>query len=139
MTAAKPFHAASECEQTLDLLARHKNARAIDSILRDAQEIRRLLHLYSFRTPEAAERLCAEISSRYRADILAICSGAMLRSRQSSSVYLRLEQLLGLLVRVALLRLSRTGVLALSPTQLMHSDEMLLYLLKNELHEKTDG
>lgn len=139
MTAAKSVHAASECEQMLELLARQKNARIIDGVLRDAQEIRRLLHLYSFRTSEAAERLCAEISSRYRADILAICSGAMLRSRQSSSVYLRLEQLLGLLVRVALLRLSRAGALSFSQTQLMHSDGMLLHLLKNELHEKTDG
>jgi hypothetical protein len=104
----------------------------IADILRDAREIRLLLSRYSFRTPEAAERLCAGISSRYRQEMLSICSGAMLRSRQSSSVYLRLEQLLGQLMRVALLRLSRAGALPLSPTQLMHSDGMLLALLRNE-------
>ena len=139
MTAAQPLLAASECEQMLDLLARHKSAPAIADILADAREIRLLLSRYSFRTPETAERLCAEISSRYRAEILTLSGNSMLLRRQSSSVYLRLEQLLSLLVRVALLRLSRTGALNVSQTQLMHSDGMLLVLLQSRLQTKTDG
>ena len=132
MTAADSLCASTECELMLDLLSRHKSAPLIAGILRDAQDIRRLLHLHSFRKSESAERLCAEISSRYREEILSLSSGSMLLRRQSSSVYLRLEQLLGHLVRVALLRLSREGVLSFSHTQLMHSDGMLLALLMNE-------
>ncbi|MBR5288416.1 MAG: hypothetical protein IKU34_07505 [Clostridia bacterium] len=139
MTAAGITAPASECELALDLLSRHHCAAVIDGIVRDAQEVRRLLHLYSFRKNESAEQLCAEISSRYREEILRACSGAMLLRRQSSSVYLRLEQLLSQLLRVAVLRLSLTGALSLSQTQLMHSDGMLLHLLRRELHEKTDG
>ena len=139
MTAADILHASTECELLLDLLSRHKSAPSIAGILRDTQDIRRLLHLHSFRKSESAERLFSEISSRYRKEILALSSGSVLLCRQSSSVYLRLEQLLGQLVRVALLRLSREGVLPISHTQLMHSDGMLLQLIKKELHTKTDG
>ncbi len=139
MTAADSIRFASECEQALDLLSRHEHAAAVAGVLNDAQAIRRLLRLYSFSKSEAAERLCAEVSSRYRAEILSLFGNSMLLRRQSSSVYLRLEQLLSQLLRVAMLRLCRKGALPFSPTQLMNGDGMLLHLLQSELHAKTDG
>jgi len=137
LTADDSTRAGSECELALDLLSRSNNAAAIADILRDAQQIRRLVHLYSFRTPETAERLCAEIAARYRREMLSLCSGAILLRRQSSSVYLRLEQLLSQLLRVAIMRLSRAGALPISHTQLMHGDGMLLALLMD--HSKKTG
>lgn len=122
--------ALSECEQILLLLARRDKSNLLRQVLHDAQEIRRLLSLYSFRSPQRAERLCAEMSSRYHEDILALYGSAAYTRRQSSSVYLRLEQQLPLLARVAALRLSRAGVLNLSSSQLLLSDGMLLCLIQ---------
>lgn len=138
MTACDSIPAASECELLLDLLSRHKYTQKIRPILRDAQDIRRMMHLYSFRSPRQAEALCTALTSRYREAQLAIYGIASLPPQQSSSVYLRLEQLLSLLARAALLHLSRSGDLPFSNVQLTQSDEMLLYLLKKEI-QKTGG
>jgi multicomponent Na+:H+ antiporter subunit D len=102
------------------------------------QDIRRMMHLYSFRSPRHAEALCTALASRYREAQLAIYGTAPLPPQQSSSVYLRLEQLLGLLARAAMLHLSRSGDLPFSNVQLTQSDEMLLHLLKKEI-QKTGG
>lgn len=137
MIAADFSSALSECEQMLALLSRCDKSRCAGGVLRDAQEIRRLLSLYSFRTPHRAERLCAELTSRYRGDILALYGNSVLSRRQSDSAYLRLEQLLSLLVRVAALRLAHEGALSLSHAQLTQSDGMLLALLEKEMQQKT--
>lgn len=132
MIAVNDSPALSECEQSLMLLARLDKREHISSVLRDAQEIRRLLVFYSFRSLQRAEHLYAEISSRYHEDILSLYGSAAYARRQSSSVYLRLEQQLPLLARIAALRLSRAGVIRLSHSQLMLSDGMLLHLLQKE-------
>lgn len=131
--------ASSECEQMLAMLSRCPGSRCASAVLRDAQEIRRLLALYSFRSPQRAERLCAELSSRYRKEILSLYGRAVLLRRQSDSTYLRLEQLLAQLVRVAALRLIRDGALSLSPAQLTQSDGMLLKLLEKEIQQSAGG
>ena len=139
MIAVNPTLPEHETGQMLALLSRLDPRHCISGVLADAQEICRLLSLYSFRTPQRAERLCAEVSSRYRAEALTLYGGAFLLRRQSDSPYLRLEQLLSLLVRIAALRLSREGILSLSATQLTLSDGMLLALLRNELQSKAGG
>ncbi|MBR5224391.1 MAG: hypothetical protein IKV90_01835 [Clostridia bacterium] len=138
MAASDSIPAASECELLLDLLSRHKYAQKIRPILLDAQDIRRMMHLYSFRSPRQTEALCTALASRYREAQLALYGIASLPPRQSSSVYLRLEQLLSLIARAALLHLSLSGDLPFSNTQLTQSDGMLLHLLKREM-QKTGG
>lgn len=139
MIAASPFARASECEQLLEQLSRYDAVVSIKAVLRDAKDILRLLALYSFRSPQRAERLCAELSSRYRKEILFLYGSAVLLRRQSDSCYLRLEQLLPVLIRVAALRLSQEGILSLSHAQLMQSDGMLLRLLQKAEQQKTGG
>ncbi len=138
MIAPDASHIRSESDRMLSLLSRHERLNTVRGVLRDAREVQRLLALYSFRSPQRAERLCAELSSRYRPDILALYGSGALSRRQSSSVYLRLEQLLSLLLRVAALRLVRAGALSLSVTQLTQSDAMLLHLLESQNEKNTD-
>lgn len=123
----------SECEQLLSLLDRYADIQSIGCVLADAAQIKRLLSLYSFRAPARAEHLCAEVSSRYRKELLSLYGNAALPRRQSESCYLRLEQQLPLLARVALLRLCKAGVLPFSHSQLTLSDGMLLRLLRKEI------
>ena len=132
MIAANSPHTLSECELLLDLLARLDRRKLSAQVLRDAQEIRRQLSMYSFRSSHHAERLCAEIASRYHEDVLALYGSTAFVHRQSDSCYLRLEQLLPLLARIAALRLSRAGELSISHSQLMLGDGMLLRLLQKE-------
>ncbi len=139
MIAANSPRAPHETEQMLALLSRLDTRRHAKDVLADADEIRRLLSLYSFRAPQRAERLCAELSSRYRKEALALYGGSFLLCRQSDSCYLRLEQLLPVLVRVAALRLVHAGALSLSITQLTLGDGMLLHLLEKEAQQKAGG
>lgn len=139
MIAPDPPRFHHETEPLFSLLSRLDAQQILRGILADADDILRLLSLYSFRSPQRAERLCAELSSRYRAEALSLYGSAFLLRRQSESCYLRLEQLLSVLARVAALRLVRAGTLSLSPTQLTLSDGMLLRLLKKEAQQKADG
>lgn len=122
--------AVSECTQMLALLDRFRSVPCVRDVLCDAEEIQRLLALYSFRSPHQADRLAGELSSRYRADILALYGSAGASRRQSENCYLRLEQLSGILVRVAVMRLMQAGMLKLSRSQLMLGDGMLLGVLE---------
>ena len=130
MIAANSPHTPSDCELLLDLLARIDRRKLSAQVLGDAQEIRRLLSMYSFRSSHRAERLCAEIASRYHEDVLALYGSAAFVRRQSDSCYLRLEQMLPVLARVAALKLSRAGELNVSHSQLMLGDGMLLRQLQ---------
>lgn len=125
----------SECEQLLTLLNRYAAIEGVGCVLADAAQITRLLSLYSFRTPTRAEQLCAEVSSRYRKELLALYGNSALLRRQSESCYLRLEQQLPLLARVALLRLCKAGIFPFSHSQLTLSDGMLLNLLRREIEQ----
>lgn len=139
MTAVSPSHAQHETEEILALLSRLDTRRCAKEVLDDAGKICRLLSLYSFRSPQQAEHLCTELTSRYRKDALTLYGSAFLLHRQSDSCYLRLEQLLSLLLRAAALRLVCAGCLSLSPMQLTQSDGMLLQLLSKEAQQKTGG
>jgi len=128
-----------ECERMLALLDRYGGRARTAPVIADAQQLLHLLQLYSFRTSSQAERLCAVLSSRYRREILSLYGAAALLRRQSDSCYMRLEQLLSLLVRVAALRLARDGALPLSHAQLTAGDGMLLCFLEKEAQQKADG
>ena len=52
--------------QILSLLERYAQEPCIRPVLADAQEVERLLELYSFRTPQLAERFCDQLHNRYR-------------------------------------------------------------------------
>lgn len=121
----------TECEQLLSLLAGYEKERCICGVLKDITQIRRLLALYSFRTPYPAERLADQLTEHYRPEILAVYGTTPYFPKRTDSGYLRLEQLLSALLRVALMRLSRAGVLPLSRSQIAQSDGLLLLTLKD--------
>jgi len=139
LTAVTPFHVQHETQEILALISRLDACRCAKEAIDDAERICRLLSLYSFRSTQQAERLCTELTSRYRKDALALYGSAFLLHRQSDSCYLRLEQLLSLVLRAAALRLVRAGNLSLSHIQLTQSDGMLLHLLSKEAQQKTGG
>ena len=139
MSAVHSSFPPHETEQLLTLLSRIHPRRHIKPVLDDAEEICRLLSLYSFRAPHRAERLYTELSSRYREEALSLYGSTFLLRRRSDSAYLCLEQLLPVLIRVAMLRLIRAGALSLSVTQLTLSDGMLLHLLEKESQQKAGG
>ena len=120
------------CERILTLLEPFHNDACVSGVFADIAEIQRLLEYYSFRTPHLADRFADRLSSRYRYEIFAIYGTSELLRRQTESSYLRLEQLLPTLVRVALMRLCCEGKLSLSRTQVAQSDGMLYLALKKE-------
>lgn len=121
------------CEQLLELLEAYRNERCISGVLADISEIRRLLTLYSFRTPQPAERLADQLTEHYRPELLAIYGMTQFSQKRTDSSYLRLEQLLSSLLRVALLRLSHHRLVSLTPSQLAQSDGLLLQTLQRML------
>lgn len=127
-----PYESLTDCEQLVELLHAYAAEPCVARVLADIADVQRLLQLYSFKTPQLADRLCEMLASRYRYEIYALY-GAPLGARQTDSSYLRLEQLLGSLVRVAALRLACEGKLALSPTKITASDGLLLRSLKTAM------
>lgn len=119
----------TEREQLLDLLFVYAQRPCVAHVFSDIAEIQRLLELYSFKTPQLADRLCEMLTSRYRYEIYALY-GAPLSSRQIESSYLRLEQLLSSLIRVAVMRLACEGELSLTRSQIASSDGLLLLSLR---------
>ncbi|MDO5377469.1 MAG: hypothetical protein Q4G52_03950 [Clostridia bacterium] len=126
------YESLTECEQLLDLLSVYAPHPCVAHVFSDIAEVQRLLQLYSFKTPQLADRLCEMLTSRYRYEIYALY-GAPLSARQTDSSYLRLEQLLGSLVRVAAMRLACEGELSLTPSQIASSDGLLLRSLKTAM------
>lgn len=122
----------TESEQLLDLLLTYAGRPCVDPVLSDIAEVQRLLQLYSFRTPQLADRLCEMLNARYRYEIYALY-GAPLRSRQPESSYLRLQQLESSLIRVAAMRLACEGELPLTRSQIASSDGLLLRSLKTAM------
>ena len=121
-----------DCQQILSLLERYAQEPCIRPVLADAQEVERLLELYSFRTPQLADRFCDQLSDRYRFEIYALRGEPSARRRTDSS-YIRLQQLLSDLAHDAAARLSCEGKLRLSPTQLAQSDGLLLLAMKKAI------
>lgn len=127
------YESLTECEQLIDLLSAYASQPCAAHVFADIAEVQRLLQLYSFRTPQLADRLCEMMTSRYRYEIYALYDGAPYGARQTESSYLRLQQLLGSLVRVAAMRLSCEGELPLSRSQIASSDGLLLRSLKTAM------
>ena len=101
----------------------------------DIAELSRLLELYSFRTPQLAERFLRTLSERYRYEIFALFGETGSPQRAPSSVYIRLQQLQSALLHVLVMRLCCDGVLELSPSQLRESDGLLLRAVEAQMNK----
>lgn len=121
---------ASDCEQIMDMLAVYRNHICTKTVLEDIDRITRMLSYYSFRSTGTADRFCANLLEEYHSDMLSLYGYTGSPQRQSSSSFLRLEQLRSALVRIALMRLSRAGILSLTQTQLTAGEGMLLKYLE---------
>ena len=129
---ARELPQADDCQKILTLLEPYAQEPCIRPVLADVQEVERLLALYSFRTPQLADRFCDQLHDRYRFEIYALCGEPSARRRTDSS-YIRLQQLRSALVHVAAARLCCEGRLKLSPSQLSQSDGLLLLSMKKAM------
>lgn len=129
---ARELPQADDCQQILALLEPYCQEPGIRPVLADVQEVERLLALYSFRTPQLADRFCDQLHDRYRFEIYALCGEPSARRRTDSS-YIRLQQLRSALAHVAASRLCCEGKLNLSPSQLSQSDGLLLLAMKKAM------
>lgn len=121
----------TECEQILLLLSPYMQSACVRDVFADISEIQRLLELYSFRTPQLADRFADLLTNRYRYEIFALYGETGSAGRQTDSSYLRLTQLLSSLIRVAIMRLCCEGTLSLTRYQLTQSDGLLLLALRH--------
>ena len=129
---ARDYTPADDCQQIFALLEPYAQEPCIRPVLADAQEVKRLLELYSFHTPQLAERFCDQLHGRYRFEIYALC-GEHPASRRTDSSYIRLQQLYSELAHVAAARLCCEGKLRLSTWQLSQSDGLLLLAMKKAM------
>lgn len=121
----------TDIERILALMERYRTHACVNQVFSDIDEIQRLLEYYSFRTPQLADRYAEQLLSRYRYEIFALYGMSSISRRQADSSYLRLQQLLSSLARVALMRLCCEGALALSHSQIASSDGLLYLTLRN--------
>ena len=91
-------------ERILALLSPRSTDACVRQVFSDIDEINRLMEYYSFRTPQLADRFADLLEGRYRYEIFAIYGPSLLLRKSSDSSYLRLDQLLSSLIRVAVLR-----------------------------------
>lgn len=122
----------SDRDRILALLAAHRSDACVRQLFSDIDEIDRLMEYYSFRTPQLADRFIEKLESRYRYEIFAIYGSSLLLRKSSDSCYLRLDQLLSSLIRVAILRLCAEGIYSLSNTQLASGDGLLYLSLQKQ-------
>ena len=107
----------SDRERILALLSPRSTDACVRQVFADIDEINRLMEYYSFRTPQLADRFADMLEARYRYEIFAIYGPSLLLRRSSDSSYLRLDQLLSSLIRVAVLRLCCEGIYSLTSAQ----------------------
>ena len=91
------------------------------------------MEYYSFRTPQLADRFADMLEARYRYEIFAIYGPSLLLRRSSDSSYLRLDQLLSSLIRVAVLRLCCEGIYSLTSAQIASGDGLLCLALQKQM------
>lgn len=101
-------------------------------VFADIDEINRLMEYYSFRTPQLADRFADMLEARYRYEIFAIGPSLLLR-RNGDGNYLRLDQLLSSLIRVAVLRLCCEGICSLTSAQIASGDGLLCLALQKQM------
>ena len=111
----------SDRERILALLSPRSTDACVRQVFADIDEINRLMEYYSFRTP------------RYRYEIFAIYGPSLLLRRSSDSSYLRLDQLLSSLIRVAVLRLCCEGIYSLTSAQIASGDGLLCLALQKQM------
>ena len=85
------------------------------------------------RTPQLADRFADMLEARYRYEIFAIYGPSLLLRRSSDSSYLRLDQLLSSLIRVAVLRLCCEGIYSLTSAQIASGDGLLCLALQKQM------
>ena len=120
-------------ERILALLSPRSTDACVRQVFSDIDEINRLMEYYSFRTPQLADRFADLLEGRYRYEIFAISGPALLRRKSSDSSYLRLDQLLSSLIRVAVLRLCCEGIYSLTSSQIASGDGLLYLALQKQI------
>ncbi len=120
-------------ERILALLSPRSTDACVRQVFADIDEINRLMEYYSFRTPQLADRFADLLESRYRYEIFAIYGPSLLLRKSSDSSYLRLDQLLSSLIRVAILRLCCEGIYSLTSSQIASSDGLLYLALQKQM------
>ena len=123
----------SDRERILALLAAHRSDACVRQLFADLDEINRLMEYYSFRTPQLADRFADLLEGRYRYEIFAIYGPSLLLRKSSDSSYLRLDQLLSSLIRVAVLRLCCEGIYSLTSSQIASGDGLLYLALQKQI------
>ena len=108
-------------------------AQLFSSLIPVLDEINRLMEYYSFKTPQLADRFADLLEGRYRYEIFAIYGPSLLLRKSSDSSYLRLDQLLSSLIRVAVLRLCCEGIYSLTSSQIASGDGLLYLALQKQI------
>lgn len=120
-------------ERILALLSPRSTDACVRQVFSDIDEINRLMEYYSFRTPQLADRFADLLEGRYRYEIFAIYGPSLLLHKSSDSSYLRLDQLLSSLIRVAVLRLCCEGIYSLTSSQIASGDGLLYLALQKQI------
>ena len=120
-------------ERILALLSPRSTDACVRQVFSDIDEINRLMEYYSFRTPQLADRFADLLEGRYRYEIFAIYGPSLLLRKSSDSSYLRLDQLLSSLIRVAVLRLCCEGIYSLTSSQIASGDGLLDLALQKQI------
>ena len=120
-------------ERILALLSPRSTDACVRQVFSDIDEINRLMEYYSFRTPQLADRFADLLEGRYRYEIFAIYGPSLLLRKSSDSSYLRLDQLLSSLIRVAVLRLCCEGIYSLTSSQIASGDGLLYLALQKQI------
>ena len=120
-------------ERILALLSPRSTDACVRQVFSDIDEINRLMEYYSFRTPQLADRFADLLEGRYRYEIFAIYGPSLLLRKSSDSSYLRLDQLLSSLIRVAVLRLCCEGISSLTSSQIASGDGLLYLALQKQI------
>ena len=120
-------------ERILALLSPRSTDACVRQVFSDIDEINRLMEYYSFRTPQLADRFADLLEGRYRYEIFAIYGPSLLLRKSSDSSYLRLDQLLSSLIRVAVLRLCCEGIYSLPSSQIASGAGLLYLALQKQI------
>lgn len=123
----------------LTLLSAFESEDSIRAVFEDIRKISMLLRHYSFRSFRMPEQLCLSLEEAYRADLYALYGERAHAGRRTDSMYLRLEQLQDDLLRIAALRLCRSGRLSLSREQLTGSLALLHAAIRMQAAKKGHG
>jgi len=132
-------HTFTDSGEVFSLLSAFEGEDRIRAVFDDIRRIDMLLRHYSFRSFRMPEQLCLSLEEAYRSELYALYGERAQAGRRMDSTYLRLEQLHSDLLRIAALRLCRSGRLTLSHEQLTGSESLLRAALKSQASKKGRG